>query len=466
MKQLNVLLVSYVFPPVGGTGVMRAASLARYMPEAGIRLDVLTTRNPAAVGKDPGLLKDIPETVTIHRTLTLDLPFGLKKFIKRLLTRGGNAAPKPTNAADTKEAAAEPAKEPGLLKRLIAGLLLPDPQVTWYPILTRSARRIIRRRNIDLVLITVPPYSNLLLIEYLRKHFPNLPIVADFRDEWLSTAFEHVSFSFSSGEKAQRVATRIENAAVTSATAVVAVTEASRRTIRSRYPQLPDSKFQLIPNGYDATRLPSITGSAAQPPDSRVTLTHVGTVYSTGAPTTLVEAVNLLPPEIKSRLKLRFIGHIEEPRFRDALLALGDIVELKGFIPQKEALAAMKETDYVLLLNHDPLNVGSKFYDYVGGGKPVLGAVHPGGDTRRLLEETNAGWWAAIDDVAGIRKLLEDAVTRRDSLLQDFRPDKAKIAQYERRVLAHRYAALLRSIAGLDQPSEPQTVGAVAQESQ
>ena len=458
MRSLNVLLVTYSFPPVGGTGVMRAASLARYMPEAGIRLDVLTTRNPAAVGKDPGLLKNIPESVTIHRTLTLDLPFGVKKFIKRLLTRRGKSAPK------TDAAAAEPAINPGLLKRLIGGTLLPDPQVTWYPILTRSAARIVRQRKIDLVLITVPPFSNLLLIEYLRQRFPKLLIVADFRDEWLTTSFEHVSFLFTRDEKAQRVATQIENSAVTNATAVVAVTEASRRTIRGRYPHLPESKFQLVPNGYDATRLPVITGAATQPADSRVTLTHVGTVYSTGAPTTLVEAVKLLPPEIQSRLKLKFIGHIEEPRFRESLLALGNMVELKGFIPQKEALAAMKETDYVLLLNHDPLNVGSKFYDYIGGGKPVLGAVHPGGDTRRLLEETGAGWWAAIDDVDGIRKLLEDAVIGRDSLLQDFRPDKAKVAQYERRVLAHRYAALLRSLAGLDQSSDLQTVGAAAQE--
>ena len=45
MSALNVLLVTYRFPPVGGTGVMRASSLARYLPAEGIRLDVLTTRN-------------------------------------------------------------------------------------------------------------------------------------------------------------------------------------------------------------------------------------------------------------------------------------------------------------------------------------------------------------------------------------------------------------------------------------
>ena len=53
MSLLNVLLVTYSFPPAGGVGVLRAASLARYFPAEGIRLDVLTTRNASAVGSDP-----------------------------------------------------------------------------------------------------------------------------------------------------------------------------------------------------------------------------------------------------------------------------------------------------------------------------------------------------------------------------------------------------------------------------
>jgi hypothetical protein len=55
MKPLHVLLVTYHFPPVGGVGVLRATSLARYFPAEGIRLDVLTARNPSAVGSDPSL---------------------------------------------------------------------------------------------------------------------------------------------------------------------------------------------------------------------------------------------------------------------------------------------------------------------------------------------------------------------------------------------------------------------------
>ena len=135
---------------------------------------------------------------------------------------------------------------------------------------------------------------------------------------------------------------------------------------------------------------------------------------------------------MKSRFLLRFIGHIEEPRFRSALLQLGDMVELKGFMPQREALALMNETDYVLLINHDPHNVGGKFYDYLGSGKPILGAVHPLGDACQLIEELRAGWWADIHDISAIRKLFLDASARGKPPFPDFKPDTAKIAQYER----------------------------------
>jgi len=124
------------------------------------------------------------------------------------------------------------------------------------------------------------------------------------------------------------------------------------------------------------------------------------------------------------------------------------MVELKGYLPQHEALAAMNETDYVLLINHDPLNVGGKFYDYVGGGKPILGAVHPEGESRRLLEKLRAGWWAGDHDIAGIRQLFIDAAARGDSIRTAFHPDLAGIAQYERKALAQRYARLLHRVAG------------------
>lgn len=440
MNPLKVLLVVYAFPPAGGVGTLRAASLARYFPAEGIQLDVLTTRNPSSVGMDYALLKEIPSEVTVHRTITLDIPFSVKKRIKNLLTgKKPPSAPAQANATEQK---------PGLLKRMFQDALLPDPQVTWLPILTRAAKRIVKERKIDLVLITGAPYSDYLLAERLRKRFPNLPIVLDFRDEWLSTSFDVASFGFSRSDRARQFAIKAEADAVASANAVVAVTEAARREIHSRYPADPESKYHHIPNGFDATRIQPSTRKPQLQPDRKIIVTYVGTIYTSTEPTAMVEALRLLPPEVKSRYVFRFIGHVEEPRYREALSSLGEMVELKGYMPQREALNAMNETDYVLLISHDRLNVSAKFYDYLGAGKPILACVHPDGDIRRMLEDLRAGWWADSHDVDAMRQLFLNAALRGDSLLSSFQPDQAKIAQYERKPIAQRYAALLHAICG------------------
>jgi glycosyltransferase involved in cell wall biosynthesis len=448
MKLLNVLLVAYSFPPAGGVGVLRAASLARYLPAEGIRLDVLTARNASAVGADAALLKQIPAEVFVHRTVTLDLPFGIKKWIKKLIA-GRNSS----NDA----AAADPAAKPNFLKRALQDILLPDPQVTWLPVLTRAARGIVRKRKIDLVLITVPPFSSVLLVERLRAEFPRLPIVVDFRDEWISTTIGLVSFSRS--ERAWQVARSAEASAVTNATAIVAVTEAARREIRSRYPQEPEGKFHLIPNGFDVARMPLADPRRGNRGD-RILIVYAGSIYGSTEPTWLVQALQSLPDEVKARFRLRFIGHIEEPRFREALLQLGEMVEFMGFLPHDEAMAAIGEADYALLITHDPLNVAAKFYDYAGAGKPILATVHPGGEVRRLLEEMRAGWWVGSRDVEAIRQLFVEAAVRADALCNEFHPDTGKVAQYERGVLAQRYAALLKSIAANQRECDSQALAA------
>jgi hypothetical protein len=209
---------------------------------------------------------------------SLDLPFGIKKGIKKLIA--GAKAPVATAAGPRK---------PSFLKGSLQDILLPDPQVTWLPVLTRAARRLVKERKIDLVLITVPPFSSVLLVEKLREEFPSLPIVVDFRDEWLRPLLTLVSFSRS--ERALRIARKAEASAVTNATAVVAVTEAARREIRARYPQEPEEQVPLIPNGFDATRLHGQRSlrvqSRSHGPAARFVVTYVGSVYASTEPTQL-----------------------------------------------------------------------------------------------------------------------------------------------------------------------------------
>lgn len=428
---MNLLLITFSFPPAGGVGVLRALSFARYLPQQGIRVDVLTARNAPSVGKDPSLLDDVPEAVTVHRCWTLDLPFALRKAIKRLLSGKGAGSP----------SASKPASGGGNpLKRVIANLLLPDPQVGWLPFAVPAARRIIRTRKIDAVLITVPPFSSVLLVAKLRRAFPSLPIVLDFRDEWLSTTINLVSFN--SNARAREVAHRVEAEGVRDATMVVAVTEAARREMMNRYPEQDPAKFRYVPNGFET--LPAAAMQASPRTGDQVVLTYIGSVYGSTDPGSFVEAVMSLPASLRGRLKIRFIGHIETAAYRASLERLGETVELKGFLPRAEALRALEETDDLLLITHDRINVSAKFYDYLSGTRPILAAVHPEGDVRRLLEETGAGRWANIADPTSIAAMLTEVLQQPAEVTHH--PDRERIAGYHRAVLAARYAEMLKEL--------------------
>ena len=308
-----------------------------------------------------------------------------------------------------------------------------------------------------MVLITVPPFSSVRLATQLRKSFPHLPIVVDFRDEWLTTTLPLVSFSQS--DRARRVAQKTEAEAVHAATAVVAVTEAAARELRKRYPDKDQDKILCIPNGFEPSApepvsLPSsartVKSAVSYTPldiepglTRRVVFTYIGSLYGSTDPRSFLQAVAGLPGEMRDRLRIRFIGRVESELYRQSLDSLPGTVETVGFLPQSDALEELHRSDYALLLTHDPINVSAKFYDYIGAGIPILAALHPDGEVRRILEETRSGWWADIDDVSAIQRSLVDTVNRTRN---EFQPNQEKIAVYQRRSLAAQYAHLLTQI--------------------
>jgi glycosyltransferase involved in cell wall biosynthesis len=194
MTKRNLLLVSYTFPPFGGVGVHRALSLAKYLSALGWNIHVITARNPSAVGSDPQLLKQLPESVSVHRTWTLDLPFAFKKALKKAAS-GGGAAPAETAPKPAAERGVEARTLKSRLVQAVKDFLSPDPQVLWLPFATRAAARIVRRHDIQVVLVTVPPYSSLRIGTALKKRFPGVALVSDIRDEWLTYYFNTLGFN-------------------------------------------------------------------------------------------------------------------------------------------------------------------------------------------------------------------------------------------------------------------------------
>ena len=139
---------------------------------------------------------------------------------------------------------------------------------------------------------------------------------------------------------------------------------------------------------------------------------HAGSFFGQRSPRPFLEAVAALDDP---RIVARFLGDLR-PADRDwALdLGLGDRLEIDGFRPHRETLAAMKAADVLLLLvpraGGRGLSVLSgKVYEYLASERPVLALVPPEGAAADLLRATGAAWIADPDDPVAILGALRAA---------------------------------------------------------
>ncbi len=435
-RPIRLLLIAYAFPPVGGIMVMRALSLAKYLPSCGFQVHVLSAANAAAPLRDPGLLAHVPPSVSLHHAFTPELPFHFRKKLWNLVAR-----PKPAPPSRQSETGAP---SESFIANLARRIFSPDPQVVWVPFALRAARRIIRRHQIQAVLVTAPPFSVFLIGNALKTSLPHLRLISDFRDEWLR--FYLTDFDFLRSSYTRRRAERIEAETVALSDLVVAVTESSLREIRSRYPGQPDEKFALVHNGYDPEVLQPVFESQSPPPPgprSRVIITHLGTAYRTASPAFFLDAIESLPEEIRSRIEIRFIGRISETE-EQLLAARGSSIRILGFLPQQQALARLSETDYLLLTMTNEFSLPGKLFEYLASGKPIIALSPENGEVARLIAETGAGWCVPHDQPEAIRRVVAEAVRLALGNNIPFRPRRDVISRFERPRLVASYASLIR----------------------
>jgi glycosyltransferase involved in cell wall biosynthesis len=434
LMRRKILLVSYLFPPVGGIGVQRALSLAKYLPRCGYEVYILKAGNAGGPVRDPALARQIPAEVTVYEAFTPEIPFAIRQKLWARLSGGAKSGLPSVGTRSGQKSWKH------LLSKTAARLLCPEPEILWVPFARRKAREIIRRHQIEFVLITVPPFSALVVGPELKREFPQLRLISDFRDEWLS--FYLKDFEFQNNEHTRRRAEAIEAEAVRCSDLVVAVNQSSCDVIRRRYPEQPDAKFIVVPNGYD----PEVfAGFAPRPSHSpRMLITHVGTVYKTASPRYFLEAVDGLPPEIQAQVETRFVGRIsasEEP-----FLERRSNVTMLGFIPQEQALRYMEDTDFLLLTMTNDISVPGKLFEYMATGKPILAITAPGSEVDRILRETAAGLSAPPGDPEAIRAMLLHAFEtwRRGKKLIEGRG--APVERYERPRLAEEYGRFIQNI--------------------
>jgi glycosyltransferase involved in cell wall biosynthesis len=433
----RVLLISYLFPPMGGIGVQRALSIARYLPDMGFELHVLRAPNAAGPVMDPALSKVVPEAVQIHGAFTPEVPFALRQKAWQWLNRG-KSKPEPQAIATS----ADPKRAP-LTSQIIRRILAPEPEILWVPFALRAAKKIVRQHRIEAVIITAPPFSAFVVGNKLKRIFPNVKIIADFRDEWLE--FYINNNAFQNNPYARKRAVEIERETIERADAVISVTDMSLATIRKRYPEQPDAKFHRIANGYDPAAFKGFKTRENQSP--KLIVTHMGTAYLNSSPRYYGAALNGLPEEVRNNIVTRFVGRVENAE-KQFLLGVKSEIQLLGFMPQNKALSYLEDTDYLLLTMTDKISMPGKAYEYLATGKPILAIAAADSEVGNFIRQTGAGYCADPDNIEEIRAMIRKAFEGKQRRLTPPAPTHSVVEQYARPHLIRQFADLLHQTIG------------------
>ena len=425
----RVLLISYLLPPAGGVGVQRPLSYLRYLPACGCRMVALTARNPVTPVYDPALAARIPEGTPIYRVTTFELPHGFRSGIWRRVARGGKRP----------GAAAAPHSSGGWKKRLLGmleRLAVPDPQKAWRPLAMRAAARIVEREKIDAVIVSAPPFSSLRIGVELKRRFPHLTLISDFRDEWVG--FDLIKPDPPPSPYRVSVCKAEEAEAIRASDYVVTVTTTMLESIRSRFPDEPEAKFQCVLNGYDPAEFAGFRSRPSSP--GELLVVYAGTLYENPkySPLRWVRAVEGLEPELRSRIHTRLIGR-PEGSVGETAAASPARCEVKGFLPQAEMYRQLEEADVLLMVMGIKTSMGGKLFDYFATGKPVLALTSPGSEVARILDETNGGFWADMEDPAAVRALIRRLIQWKAEG-KPFTPCRESIERFSRPALAAEFA--------------------------
>ncbi len=369
----RVLMIGFHYPPLAvSSGLQRMLKYSVYLGEHDWQPMVLSAHPRAYERTSDGQLGDIPGDMVLHRAFALDT--------RRHLSIGG--------------------RYPGLLA-------LPDRWISWWLGAVPRALWMVRRYRPDVIWSTYP-IATAHLIALTVHRLTGLPWVADCRDSMTEADYPR-------NPRTRRVFRWIERHMAARASRVVFTTPGTERMYAERYPDTPSQTWRCIPNGYDEADFDAdVEAPPAPTPDAPVTLLHSGVIYpSERDPGPFFDALAALKDSARLtsrdlRVVLRASGNEAAYQRRLAELRIDDMVELAPPIAYADALAEMRSTDALLILQGASCNhqIPAKVYEYMRAGRPVLALTDDAGDTAAVLRECGIDSIAPLDDASAIQAML------------------------------------------------------------
>jgi glycosyltransferase involved in cell wall biosynthesis len=308
-----------------------------------------------------------------------------------------------------------------------------------------AATRLALREKPDLIIASSTPLT-IALPALCAKALRGIPFIFEIRDPWpeLPRAMGVLPAAIAPFMEG------IANLACRHAAAVVALSEGMAETARAR--GADPARVQVIGNGCDLDLFgPHI--APWRPPEAapwEVLALYAGAHGRANGLGVVVEAARLLAAQGESRLRILLVGEgAEKTALMRAAAGLPNLTFLPP-MPKRDVAGLFAGSQIALHILADcpafaAWTAPNKLMDGLAAGRPVISNLP--GDAARLLTEGGAGVAVTPGDAAGLAAaligLVEDPA-RRAAMGAAARG--LAVRQYDRRLLAARFAALVEGI--------------------
>ncbi|MFM7637351.1 MAG: glycosyltransferase family 4 protein [Crocinitomicaceae bacterium] len=384
----KVLIITYYWPPSGGSGVQRWLKFVKYFRDFGIEPIVLTVDPDFATfpNFDYTLQNEIPEEIEIHKTKAKS-PFALYLKVRQ------KEVPKVGFSGE---------KKPGLTEKIMrfirGNFFIPDARIGWNSFALDKAREIIITNNIEYVITTSPPHSTQMIGLALKNEF-NVKWIADLRDPWTEIYYNKELYRTRFAKKKDY---RLEQACLQKADKIVVVSQEIKRHFGADRTEILN-KISVIPNGFDeddflkveseelTNKIEMESGNLKSEFSTDKVISYVGNLGEQYPIKGFLEAFSEVLKK-ESNWRLQFVGncHFGVKTIIEKL-NISKSVTFIPYVNHIEAIEYMSKAKILLLIipeieNNKGILTG-KLFEYLATGNPIINIGPKDGDAATILSE-------------------------------------------------------------------------------
>jgi len=423
---LKVLLITYYWPPAGGSGVQRWLKFIKYFSCFGIDPIVYTVENPSYAIEDESLMSEVPADLQVIREPIWE-PNNILSKLK-------------TNEA--KQSAGFLNPDPSFLQRQMhyirANYFIPDARKYWIKPSVRKLTTFLKENPVDVIISTGPPHS-VHMIGYELKKLLGIKWLADFRDPWTNIDYFH-NLPLTKG--ARKKHHELEDEVLKEADAILVVGKTMREEFIDR-----NQNVYVVSNGFDDR-----VDDDEVIMDRKFSISHIGMMNADRNPKIFWQALRELIDEnedFSRDLSVKLIGKCDEEVYQTVNdFALNNYVNFVAYVAHKDVLKFQRSSQLLLLaVNNVPSSrsvITGKVFEYLQSNRPIIGIGPVDGDLAVILNESEAGHMVDFDDLVSMKKILKSHYEQFKS--GELPTHTKNIDRYHRKNLTKELTAILKKL--------------------